>query len=213
MRREYWKKGDDGMEADRGDEDGTTVGVSTAVGEGRLWKNRSWGSGGPEEQALRRELPVSSLPTPTGCKMPEILRRPGCGCPEGAGGRDSALAERTEPRWGRMARLLPRSPPARSRTSCTASAEGSGPSRRVAVVRVCSLSPKVIPAAAAAIPPPPRPTPNPGSRLAGPRPSAFSLSSVTLRRKCRAAERAVRLPFRGGLYSVAEGHVTSKAQL
>lgn len=79
MRREYWKKGDDGMEADRGDEDGTTVGVSTAVGEGRLWKNRSWGSGGPEEQALGATC-LSPLSRPQrGARCPRACAGPGVG--------------------------------------------------------------------------------------------------------------------------------------
>ena len=124
------------MEADReeGGEDGTRMGVSTGAGEGRLWnKQELGGSGGSDEQTLGASW--LSLPTSTGCKMPRTLRRPQCKCPECADCRESALAVCTEPWWGRMAQPLPRSPPARSRSSCSAAAERSGRSRRDAAVR------------------------------------------------------------------------------
>lgn len=47
----------------------------------------------------------------------------------------------------------------------------------------------------------------------GPRPSASSRGAVTFSRNCAQAERAVRLPFWGGLHSVAEEHSIKIAAL
>lgn len=145
--------------------------------------------------------------------MPGSLRRTGCGCLECTGGRDSALAGRTEPRWGRMARPLPRSPPARSRSSCTATVQRSRSSRRPSAVRESAAEPQGYPGCGRRNPSAAPPRTQSWLRARWAPPLRVLARRSHLQEEVPWSSTRLQVALWEGLYSVAEGHIMENRSL